>query len=34
MINQRSAKYHFGAMHTADTTDGEVTNRALLSNES
>ena len=27
MISQLSAKYQFGAMHTADTTDGKVTNR-------
>ena len=26
MISQLSAKYQFGAMHTADTTDGKVTN--------
>ena len=34
MISQLSATYHFGAKHTADTTDGKVTNRALLSTES
>ena len=34
MISQLSAKYQFGAMHTADTTDGKVSNRALLSTES
>ena len=34
MISQLSAKYYFGVMHTADTTDGEVTNRALLSTKS
>ena len=34
MIIQLSAKYHFGAMHTTDTTDGKVTNRAILSTES
>ena len=33
MISQLSAKYHFGAMHTADTTDGKVTNWTLLSTE-
>ena len=34
MISQLSAKYQFGAMHTADTTDGKVTNVPLLSTES
>ena len=34
MISQLSVKYHFGVMHTADTTDGKVTNGALLSTES
>ena len=34
MITQLSAKHHFGAMHTADNTDGKVTNRVLLSTES
>ena len=35
MISQLSAlKYKFGAIHTADTTDGKVTNRALLSTKS
>ena len=36
MIGQLSAKYHFGAMHTADrpTRNGKVTNRAILSSES
>ena len=29
-----SAKYQFGAIDTADTTDATVANRALLSNES
>ena len=29
MISQLFAKYKFGAMHTADTTDSKVTNRAL-----
>ena len=28
------AKYQFGAIHTADITDGKVTNRALNSAES
>ena len=30
MIRQLSAKYQFGAIHTADTKGGKVTNRALL----
>ena len=35
MISQLSAKYLLGAtMHSSDTTDGKVTNRALLSTES
>ena len=34
MIRQLSAKYHFAAIHTADTTGGKVTNRAILSIES
>ena len=34
MISQLSAKYQFGAIHTAHTTDGKVTNLALLSTES
>ena len=34
MISQLFAKYQFGAIHAADTTDGKVTNRALLSTES
>ena len=34
MISQLSAKYQFGAMHTADTTGGKVTNLALLSTDS
>ena len=34
MISQLSAKYHFGMLHTADTTVGKVTNQALLSTES
>ena len=34
MICQLYAKYQFGAIHTADTTYGKVTNRALLSAES
>ena len=34
MISRLSAKYYFGAMHTTDTTDSKLTNRALLSTES
>ena len=34
MISQLSAKYQFCAIHTADTTDGKVTTRVLLSIES
>ena len=34
MISQLSAKYQFGAIQTADTTDSKVTNRDLLSTES
>ena len=34
MISQLSAKYQFSAIDAADTTDGKVTNRALLSAES
>ena len=34
MISQLSAKYQFCTIHTADTTDGKVTNQALLSIES
>ena len=33
-ISKLSAKYQFCAIHTADTTHGKVTNRALLSTES
>ena len=29
MISQLSAKYQFGAIHTADITDGKITNRAF-----
>ena len=32
--DQSNIKYQFCAIHTADTTDGKVTNRALLSTES
>ena len=31
MIIQLSAKYQFGVIRTATTTDGKVTNRARLS---
>ena len=34
MISQLYAKYQFGAIETADTTDGKVTNMALRSAES
>ena len=33
-ISQLSARYQFGAIDTADTTDGKVTHLALLSAES
>ena len=29
MISELSAKYQIDALHTADITDGKVTNRAL-----
>ena len=34
MISQLAVKYQFGAIDTADTTDGKVTNLALLSTKS
>ena len=34
MISQLFAMYQFGGIDTADTTDGKVTNVALLSAES
>ena len=34
MIGQLTDKYQFGAIQTAETTDGKVTNLALLSTES
>ena len=34
MISQLSANYKFGAIDTVDTTDGNATNLALLSDES
>ena len=34
MISQPSAKYQLGVIDTADTTDGNATNLALLSAES
>ena len=34
MTSQLSGNYQFGVMHTADTTEGKITNMALLSTES
>ena len=34
MISELFAKYQFGAMYTADITDGKFKNRALYSAES
>ena len=33
MISQLSAKYQFGMIHKADTTDGKVTNGAILTHD-